>query len=84
MLVPQTYMVTNRHSPEDCQRMDAGINRVRDHLKGQTFYCSCPFGEHGFLMILEANSSEEVIEGLPPEWRRGTRAVPLETFKIPT
>ncbi|HJU81700.1 MAG TPA: hypothetical protein VJ796_08105 [Acidimicrobiia bacterium] len=79
----QNYMVINKHQPEDCEPMDAGISRVGEHLKGKDFYCTCPFGEHGFYMILEGTSSEEVIEGLPVEWRKGTRALALEVFRIP-
>lgn len=81
--MPQLYLVMNRHEPDHCEPMDSGINRIGDHLKGKDFYCSCPFGEHGFYMLLEGESSEEVIQGLPPEWRPGTRAVALELFKLP-
>jgi hypothetical protein len=58
-------------------RLDKGLG------SGNQLYCSCPFGEHGFYMILEASSSEEVISALPAEWRRGTRAVPCEAFRLP-
>jgi hypothetical protein len=34
-------------------------------------------------MILEGDSSEPVIAGLPPEWRPGRRAVPAEVFELP-
>jgi hypothetical protein len=34
-------------------------------------------------MVLEGDSAESVIVGLPPEWCPGTRAVPLEIFKLP-
>jgi hypothetical protein len=78
-----TYIVINRHRPEDCLPMDEGIGRISPRLSGQTFYCSCPYGEHGFYMILEGPSSEDVIGDLPSEWRPGTRAVPLELFRLP-
>jgi hypothetical protein len=79
----QPYIVINRHAPEDCEPMDAGIEKIGPHLKGRYFFCTCTFGEHAFYMILEGNSSESVISGLPPEWRPWTRAVPLEIFKLP-
>jgi hypothetical protein len=62
--------------------MDAGIEKIGPHLEGRDFYCTCPFGEHAFYMILEGDSSESVIAGLPVEWRPGTRAVPLEIFNL--
>jgi hypothetical protein len=34
-------------------------------------------------MVLEGDSSESVIAGLPVEWRPGARAIPLEIFKLP-
>jgi hypothetical protein len=82
--VSQHYLVINRHEPDQCGPMDAGINRIGDHLKGKDFHCTCPFGEHGFYMILEGESAEDVVNGLPPEWRPGTRAIGIETFKLPT
>lgn len=79
----QAYIVINKHAPEECEPMDAGLDHLPEHLKGKAFYCTCPGGEHGFYMILEGESSEAVVQGLPPEWRPGTRALPLETFRLP-
>lgn len=76
-------MVVNHHDPEQCEPMDAGIEKIGEHLRGKDFYCTCPFGEHGYYMILDGESSEAIIQGLPREWRPGTRAVPLEIFKLP-
>ena len=78
-----TYIVVNKHRAEECLPMDAGIGRISPRLRGQTFYCSCPYGEHGFYMILEGSSAEDVIGDLPGEWRPGTRAIPLELFRLP-
>lgn len=64
--------------------MDAGIERVGEHLTGKDFYCTCPGGEHGFYMLLEGESSDEVIRGLPSEWQPGTRALPVEGFRLPS
>jgi hypothetical protein len=79
----QTYMLVNRHTPEQCEAMDAAVGAVGERLRGRDFYCTCPFGEHGFYLILEDQSSEAAIEALPPGWRPGTRAIPLEVFKLP-
>jgi hypothetical protein len=82
--VAQKYMLINKHTPEQCSAMDAGMAHIPDRMKGKDFLCSCPFGEHGFWMILEGESSEEVMnEGLPPELRPGTRAIAIEVMKIP-
>jgi hypothetical protein len=59
------------------------MNHLPDHLQGKDFYCICPCGEHGFYMILEGESSDAVVKGLPPEWRPGTWALPLEIFRPP-
>jgi hypothetical protein len=78
-----TYMVINKHRPEECLPMDAGIARLSPRLRGQPFYCPCPFGEHGFYMLIEGTSSDDVIGQLPVDWRPGTRAVPMEVFRLP-
>jgi hypothetical protein len=77
------YIVMNQHEPERCRLMDEGIEKIGAALKGKDFYCTCPFGEHRFFMFLEGDSSDDVIAGLPPEWRPGTRALPLEVFHLP-
>ncbi len=62
--------------------MDVGMEHLPGHLVGQEFICTCPEGPHGFYMVLEAETAEEVIQGLPPEWRRGTEAYPAEIFNL--
>ena len=76
------FFVINRHEPEDCEPMDAGIARVPVAWKGKEFLCTCPAGEHGFYMVVEGDSAEQVMGQLPAEWRPGTRAVPLEIFQL--
>ena len=78
----QKYIVVNRHDAEACEPMEAALTHLPDHLKGHELLCPCPYGEHGFYMVLEGESSEAVIEGLPPEMRLGTRAVPVEIFNL--
>jgi hypothetical protein len=78
-----TYIVINKHRPQDCEPMDAGLEHLSERLRGQPFYCSCPYGEHAFYMILEGATSEEVVGDLPSEWQPGTRAMPLEVFQLP-
>ena len=78
----QKYMVVNRHEADYCEPMEAALTHLPDHLEGQELLCPCPHGEHGFYMVLEGESSEAVIEGLPAEMRLGTRAVPIEVLKL--
>ena len=79
----QKYLVVNRHDPEACEPMEAALTHLPVHLKGAQLLCSCPYGQHGYYMTLEGESSEAVIQGLPPEMRPGTRAVPVEVFTLP-
>jgi len=51
----QPYIVINRHAPEDCEPMNAGIEKIGRDLKGRDFYCTCPFGEHAFYMVLKGD-----------------------------
>lgn len=79
----QLYMVLNRHEAEACEPMEAALNYIPEHLRGREFYCSWPYGEHGFMMLIEGDSAEEVVSGLPRELRAGTRAVALELLRLP-
>lgn len=80
--MPQPYIVINHHEPEECASLEPGFTTFREHLNGKDFYCPCPFGEHSYYMIVEGDSSDEVIAGLPTEWRKGTRAIPIEIFHL--
>lgn len=77
------YMVVNEHQPEDCQPMEAGIPKIPAALRGTDFYCTCPGGTHGFFILMEGDSAEQVLGLLPEELFMGsTRAMPLEVFKL--
>ena len=80
-----TYLVINEHAPEGCEPMEGGLDHIPEHLKGKDFYCTCPFGKHGFYMILEGDSSDQVVQGLPSELLIGsTRVEQLEVFRLPS
>ena len=65
--------------------MEASLDRIPEHLRGKDFHCTCPFGKHGFYMIVEGESSEHVVDGLPPELLTGnTRVEQLEVFRLPS
>jgi hypothetical protein len=77
------YMVVNEHGPEHCDVMEAGIPKLSSKLKGTEFYCTCPGGLHGYFMIREGDSAEEVLALLPDEMKLGsTKALVLEVFKL--
>ncbi|MDQ3954916.1 MAG: hypothetical protein M3285_05130 [Actinomycetota bacterium] len=78
----QKYIVINSHSAEECEPMEVAMSHLPAHLEGQDFLCTCPEGPHGFYMVLEGDTAETVIAGLPPEWRRGTEAYPVEIFQL--
>ncbi len=78
----QPFLVINRHPPEECESIAPAIQHPPAHLKGTRFYCPCAHGEHSFYMVVEGNSAEEVLQGLPPEMQRGTRAVGLDIFDL--
>ncbi|MFN2545042.1 MAG: hypothetical protein ABR600_10820 [Actinomycetota bacterium] len=78
------YMILNSHSPEECEAMEADVDKLSPALKGADFYCTCPFGEHGYYMFLEGDSSGEVLGILPDSLRLGgsTRAVQYEIWQL--
>jgi hypothetical protein len=79
----QPFIIVNEHSAEDCEPMEAGIPKVPEQWRGTNFYCTCPGGVHGYFMMVEANSAEEVMQLLPVEFQAGnTRALALEVFQL--
>lgn len=64
--------------------MEVALEHLPPRLHSQNFYCTCPEGPHGFYMFLEGETAEEILQGLPPEWRPGTQAYPVEVFRLPT
>jgi hypothetical protein len=78
------YMVINSHSPEECEEMEGDADKLPAVLKGKDFYCTCPFGEHGYYMFLEGDSSQEVLALMPQSFLAGgtTRAVAYEVWKL--
>lgn len=76
----QPFLVINHHEPQECEAV--GVEGAPPRLKGTKFYCPCPFGEHAFYMIVEGDTAEEIIQGLPPSMRRGTRAVAIEIMEL--
>ena len=78
------YYVVNEHTPDECEPMEDTIESLPPLVRGKDFFCTCPAGVHGFTMYLEGETSEEIIQGLPAGWRKGTRAIPVDVFKLPS
>ncbi len=77
------YIVLNTHTPEECEPMEADMDKVGPELKGKDFLCTCPAGEHAYYMVLEGDTAEGVLNLLPPSFKLGkTRAVPLEVMQL--
>ena len=81
----QTYLIINTHAPDQCEPMEADMDRLPDELKGKDFYCTCPHGIHGYYLFVDAESSDKAIEHLPPSLRLGdTRAQAIELIRLPS
>ena len=77
------YMVLNTHAPEQCEPMEADVDKIPPELKGQDFYCTCPGGEHAYYMFIEGDTSEQVLGLYPPSLKLGhTRAIPVESWHL--
>ena len=77
------YIVINEHTSEQCGPMEKDMDKIPDRLRGLDFLCTCPGGVHGYYMVIEGDSSEDVLRALPESMRLGsTKAVPLEIFKL--
>jgi hypothetical protein len=77
------YIVVNQHTPEQCGPMERDMDKIPDRLHGLDFLCTCPGGVHGYYIVIEGASAEDVLKALPDSLRIGsTKALPLETFKL--
>lgn len=79
--MPQ-YIVINRHRAEECDPMEVVLQHLPEHLRGKDLLCTCPYGVHGYYMVLEGETGEEVILGLPPELQKGSQALQIEIFPL--
>jgi hypothetical protein len=77
------YIVLNTHTPAECESMEADADKMGPELRGLDFLCTCPAGEHGYYMIVEGDSAEQVLGFFPPSLKLGkTRAVELEVMRL--
>jgi hypothetical protein len=77
------YIIVNKHAPEQCASMEEGLAHLPDLLKGREFLCTCPFGDHGYFIVVEGDSAEDILKAMPESMRLGsTRALALEIYKL--
>jgi hypothetical protein len=68
-----TFILYNRHRPEDCRWLEEE-GPWPDSLKGIALLCTCPSGDHGGILAVEAPNADEALARLTPRFRAGTRA----------
>ncbi len=77
------YMVLNEHTPEECEEMEADMDKIGAELRGKDFFCTCPAGDHAFYMFLDGDTAEQVLGYFPPSFKIGKiRAVPVDTMRL--
>jgi hypothetical protein len=77
------YIVLNTHTPQECEPMKADLTRIGPELKGATLMCTCPDGEHGYYLVLEGETAEQVLGSVPASLKLGkTRAVRLQVMDL--
>ena len=77
------FMLHHTHGANDCQRMFQEVQNAAHSLKGMTFFCTCPSGDHGGFFQVEAASPEEVLSLLPAAMRATTHVYPGESMTVP-
>lgn len=65
------------------QRVATGLGMPQS-WQGHEFFCTCPTGDHGGYVIVEAASEEEVLAELPPMFKTGTRVINGVVFPFET
>jgi hypothetical protein len=71
------FMLHNTHRPEECESVLAeyAASAVPDISPGTAPFCTCPAGEHGVYVVVEAETAEEALRWLPPGARGTSRAI---------
>ncbi len=77
------FMLHHTHRPEDCGSIFPALQNVDSSLKGKSFFCTCPSGEHGGIFQVVADSAEEARNLLPVEMRATTIVLSGAHMPIP-
>ena len=82
--MPQ-YLLHNTHRAEECRLLDselAAYGGTPVVMQGHEFFCTCPTGDHGGYVIVEADTETEALEGVPPKFRAGSRLIAGEVLPL--
>jgi hypothetical protein len=81
--MPQV-MLHNTHRPEDCEALNEEwqAHGTPPAFQGRTFFCTCPSGEHGAFVQLEAEDPAAALASLPSRFRAGTRVYSGEPMTL--
>ncbi len=77
--MPQ-YVAVHNHQAEECQGVFDDLKNAGPLLREVSIYCTCPSGDHGGYFVVEAESTEVVLEALPEKMRSGTRVTAAEAI----
>ena len=50
------FMLCHTHDAEECQRVFPQLQNAAASLKGKTFFCTCPSGDHGGFFQVEGST----------------------------
>jgi len=69
------YLLHHVHRPKQCQEISDAWKApdAPSGLRGLDFFCSCPSGDHGAVISVEADSPEAALGLLPALLRPTTR-----------
>ncbi len=76
------FMLHHTHRAEDCSHIFPSLQSYDTPLKGESFFCTCPSGDHGGFFQVEAASAGEALAQLPETMRSTTTVFPGEEMKI--
>ena len=77
------FMLHHTHRAEECDSIFPQLQNAAAALKGGTFLCTCPSGEHGGFFQVKAANADDAVGLLPEGMRATTRAFPVEPMAIP-
>lgn len=76
------FLLHHTHRAEDCEHLFPSSQSYDPSLKGETFFCTCPSGDHGGFYQMEAVSAEAALALLPEAMRSTTSVFPGEVMTI--
>ena len=76
------FVITCEHQAEECADMEKEMAErgVAEVIKGQDFFCSCPYGHHGGWVAVTGERAEEILASLPPIFRSHAKVFQVETI----